>query len=567
MIDEADESDSRSISDCLAEYLYHPDWSEVVRLVAAQLAPATAEPLLRRILDDPDPAGRFLRRGPLLALNCLADGTTIASRQLTAELLDSLKSLGETRWLGVTFEALNILDRFAGTRLESLAEETADTIIQTAREALTTDEFKQLHRFRNRFEIMDLARRELNEDLSGWAMQTVTVVLDEIPYRSVFFNRSLREDDATAWLQSASLMLTDKQLDDELRDTLVDEMGHWAHTNSLARECLKDLATSDLPPSLRSACVHALPRDASTHRFFRQLLRDERQASLVRGACASSLRDAAKKSKAVANNLLELLEIASPEAVREGAARGLGNIVTECSNARAVLIRLASSSDESEELRVACAWALTTSIGNADEVTSLFNKWLSSDSVPILQRIAAQALASAVAENRLEWNRDTVHEVERCLIELSPPCPEAFHSLRVLVSERQSHTSYRLETILQQALKPLSTQVDLAFIFGSVARNHQGVDSDVDLFVLGNVSLKELSRPLSEAENGLGRRINPVIYSRDSFGQKMHAGDPFLSDICRREKIPILGPGKTPTLQELNHELRTMAAERLATAK
>ncbi|MCH8965702.1 MAG: NACHT domain-containing protein, partial [Planctomycetes bacterium] len=54
----------------LRPYLYHPGWHEVVRLVAAQLDRRRAPQLIRMLLDDPDPTGRFLSRGLLLALEC-----------------------------------------------------------------------------------------------------------------------------------------------------------------------------------------------------------------------------------------------------------------------------------------------------------------------------------------------------------------------------------------------------------------------------------------------------------------------------------------------------------------
>ena len=50
----------------LRPYLFHPQWEEVVVHVAASLSAPRATTLLRVILDDPDPAGRFLRRSQLL---------------------------------------------------------------------------------------------------------------------------------------------------------------------------------------------------------------------------------------------------------------------------------------------------------------------------------------------------------------------------------------------------------------------------------------------------------------------------------------------------------------------
>src|SRR5262249_21779883 len=65
---------TRDALSLLRPFLYHPGWEEVVRLVGAQLVPTQATALVRSILDDPDPTGRFLRRGLRLALRCLLDG-------------------------------------------------------------------------------------------------------------------------------------------------------------------------------------------------------------------------------------------------------------------------------------------------------------------------------------------------------------------------------------------------------------------------------------------------------------------------------------------------------------
>jgi predicted nucleotidyltransferase len=137
-------------------------------------------------------------------------------------------------------------------------------------------------------------------------------------------------------------------------------------------------------------------------------------------------------------------------------------------------------------------------------------------------------------------------------------------SLKELADARAVRHVLRLETVLRDALRPLADRIELAFVFGSTARNRQHAESDIDLFVLGDVTLKAISEPLRRAENTLGRRISPVIYTRESFHLKVAAGDPFLLDVCRREKIPVLLPKGRTSREDLDHELRTMAAERVA---
>lgn len=66
---------------------------------------------------------------------------------------------------------------------------------------------------------------------------------------------------------------------------------------------------------------------------------------------------------------------------------------------------------------------------------------------------------------------------------------------------------------LQQALAHFSrTQVRLAFVYGSVARNTHGSTSDVDLCVVGTVTLRQLIGPLQRAQERVGREVNPTVF-------------------------------------------------------
>ena len=116
VIDEADAEPVRGVTDCLRGYYFHPQWTEVVRLVAARLTPPRAESLLWQHSRRPDPVGRFLRRGQILAMKCLADGTSVANHRLIDGLFNSLAELGKSRWLGITLEVFDLLDEFEGLR-------------------------------------------------------------------------------------------------------------------------------------------------------------------------------------------------------------------------------------------------------------------------------------------------------------------------------------------------------------------------------------------------------------------------------------------------------------------
>ena len=92
------------------------------------------------------------------------------------------------------------------------------------------------------------------------------------------------------------------------------------------------------------------------------------------------------------------------------------------------------------------------------------------------------------------------------------------------------------------------------------------VDSNVLLDVMGTDEnwFQWSSSTLERCAEGNVMCINPVIYTRDSFRQKHHAGDPFLLEVCRREKIPVIPARGDSSRRDLDDELRAMVAERMA---
>src|SRR5207247_1686635 len=111
--------DGKDIITLLRPNLYHPQWEEIVIHVAALLPASRASALLRVVLDDPDPAGRFLRRGQRLALRCLVDGAAVADRALLDQVFSDGEAIGESRWVGITMGFINLLTQLLVTRHET----------------------------------------------------------------------------------------------------------------------------------------------------------------------------------------------------------------------------------------------------------------------------------------------------------------------------------------------------------------------------------------------------------------------------------------------------------------
>ena len=94
-------------------------------------------------------------------------------------------------------------------------------------------------------------------------------------------------------------------------------------------------------------------------------------------------------------------------------------------------------------------------------------------------------------------------------------------------------------TILKQVL--IHPQIQLAVIFGSLARGEEVAESDLDLMIIGEIGLRELSALLSGQEEQTGREINPHIYSKKEFRERRATADHLISKILTGEKIFIIG--------------------------
>ncbi|MBS0615296.1 MAG: nucleotidyltransferase domain-containing protein [Verrucomicrobia bacterium] len=112
----------------------------------------------------------------------------------------------------------------------------------------------------------------------------------------------------------------------------------------------------------------------------------------------------------------------------------------------------------------------------------------------------------------------------------------AFHDLKNLFLK-----TFALGENIRQLLEPLHDKVQLAFIFGSTAKQEESVDSDIDLFLIGNVTLREVSKILGPLSNQLLRELNVVIFNLEDVREKIHQKDHFIMDVMKNPKIWIIG--------------------------
>jgi uncharacterized protein len=96
-----------------------------------------------------------------------------------------------------------------------------------------------------------------------------------------------------------------------------------------------------------------------------------------------------------------------------------------------------------------------------------------------------------------------------------------------------------MHDVLQVALAPLRKKINLAFVYGSVARSGETERSDVDLMVVGKVDFGTIVEKLADAQKSLNREINPTVYSVKEFRSKVREN--FLKTVLADKKLFIIG--------------------------
>lgn len=99
--------------------------------------------------------------------------------------------------------------------------------------------------------------------------------------------------------------------------------------------------------------------------------------------------------------------------------------------------------------------------------------------------------------------------------------------------------SFGLAEPLRETLAPFENLITEAFVFGSVARQSDSHNSDIDLIVVGSPDLLELSECLMEAEKDLGRKVHLNLYSASEW-DTLRKTDPVLMQISEDTKLEII---------------------------
>ena len=83
--------------------------------------------------------------------------------------------------------------------------------------------------------------------------------------------------------------------------------------------------------------------------------------------------------------------------------------------------------------------------------------------------------------------------------------------------------------------------IKIAFVFGSFARQEEKAHSDIDLMVVGEIGLRNLTGLLSDVSGRIGREINPHALTEKEFSKRKKERDHFLIQVLESPRIFIIG--------------------------
>ena len=169
-----------------------------------------------------------------------------------------------------------------------------------------------------------------------------------------------------------------------------------------------------------------------------------------------------------------------------------------------------------------------------------------------IARVAAVGLGAVQREVKHLSDSGIINRTVRgnqVYYQANPHCP-IFQELKNLVIKTAG-----VGDVLRAALAPLAARIGVALIYGSLARGKESRASDVDLLVVGHVTFSEVASALGEAQDTLGREINPTVYPPNEFRSKLREGHHFLTSVSKEPRIFLIGG---------EHELERLAEKRLA---
>jgi predicted nucleotidyltransferase len=103
------------------------------------------------------------------------------------------------------------------------------------------------------------------------------------------------------------------------------------------------------------------------------------------------------------------------------------------------------------------------------------------------------------------------------------------------------------QPMLREALLPLASNLQAAWIYGSVAKKTDTAQSDIDVMLVGkDLLLSKVLKLLVPLEEKLGRKINPTCLTPAEFKRRRAEPDSFVNRVLSQPVLPLIGNAPEP---------------------
>ena len=95
---------------------------------------------------------------------------------------------------------------------------------------------------------------------------------------------------------------------------------------------------------------------------------------------------------------------------------------------------------------------------------------------------------------------------------------------------------------LRDGLKPLSSAIRAAFVYGSVAKATDQSASDIDLMIISDsLTYGEVFGALERVTRTVGRKVNPTVYTAAEFSKRARTENAFVTRVLEQPKLWVIG--------------------------
>lgn len=96
--------------------------------------------------------------------------------------------------------------------------------------------------------------------------------------------------------------------------------------------------------------------------------------------------------------------------------------------------------------------------------------------------------------------------------------------------------------VIKSALEAIDNDIDMALVYGSVAKNADRADSDIDLMLVSDtLALEDVFAALEPVEHELSRPVNPTLYTRHEFEKRRANDNPFIRKVLNGPYLLLKG--------------------------